>query len=81
MRAKNKVALAVELSIYDCLTLSIEKDHLKSSSFALNCRLQKAHVNSDCAESSDGPLAIASRSLLFFLLHRFYLLKTLQLLC
>ena len=30
-----------------------------------NCRLQIEHVNSDCAESDDGPLALASLSLRF----------------
>ena len=32
---------------------------------ALNCRLQKEQVNSDCAESDDGPLALAFLSLRF----------------
>ena len=33
---------------------------------ALNCRLQIEQVNSDCAESDDGPLALACLSLCFF---------------
>ena len=33
--------------------------------FALNCRLQIEHVNSDCAESDDDLLALAFRSLRF----------------
>ena len=33
--------------------------------FALNCRLQIEQVNSDCAESDDGPLALAFLSLRF----------------
>ena len=32
---------------------------------ALNCRLQIEQVNSDCAESDDGPLALAFLSLRF----------------
>ena len=32
---------------------------------ALNCRLQIEHVNSDCAESDDDPLALAFLSLRF----------------
>ena len=30
-----------------------------SANLALNCRLQIEQVNSDCAESDDGPLDIA----------------------
>ena len=32
---------------------------------ALNCRLQIEHVNSDCAETDDGSLALAFLSLRF----------------
>ena len=35
------------------------------SILALNCRLQIEQVNSDCAESDDGPLALAFLSLRF----------------
>ena len=34
-------------------------------SFALNCRLQIEHVNSDCAESDDDSLALGFLSLRF----------------
>ena len=36
-----------------------------SQFLALNCRLQIEQVNSDCAESDDGPLALAFLSLRF----------------
>ena len=72
LRVKSCSLRQKQLELYDCSTFSIEKDNLKSSLmtlfksiFAHNCRLQKTHVNSDCAESFDGPLAIDSCSLRF----------------
>ena len=49
---------------------------------ALNCRLQIEHLNSDCAETDDGSLALAFRSLCFLSAsHRFSFLQVRRHLC
>ena len=58
-----KTILIPEYLAFMCVCVFV--DGCISQFLALNCRLQIEQVNMDCAESDDGPLALAFLSLRF----------------